>query len=81
MPDKPLQPFSPPTAFAGHLPAGVNADMLLAWFLYLVLFFWIIYTVVTIYHWIEYSHRPLTAIVSIGVHIFISVVLITFIWL
>lgn len=78
MPDQPLQPFSTPTSFTTFLPNGISAGILVEWVLYFVLAFWVIYTLVAIYHWLKYSHASLIAFPAIAVHLFVSFVLIAY---
>lgn len=78
MVDQQLQPFSAPTSLAMFLPGGVSSGMLVEWALYLVFAFWVIYTLVVIYHWLSYSHSSIVAFPSIALHLFISFVLIVF---
>jgi hypothetical protein len=73
---EPLQPFSPPTLLPGI--SGVSSGSILEWFLYLVLLFWAVYTVVAIYHWLKYSHASMVAVPAIGMHLGVSFVLIAY---
>lgn len=80
MPDQPLQPFSPPTELFKqlHISGAPSAGLIVEWALYLVFFFWAIYTMVAIYHWLKYSHASWIAFPAITLHLFISFALITF---
>lgn len=78
MPDQPLQPFSPPSSLTALLPAGVSAGAAVEWALYIVFAFWAVYTLVAIYHWLQYSHASWVAFPAIGAHLFISFALIAY---
>lgn len=79
MPDKPLQPFAPPTALFNKLHvSGVTGNMLAQWLLSIVFVFWAVYTLVAIYHWVKYSHGSQVAFPAIAVHLFISLALIAY---
>lgn len=45
-----------------------------------VVVLWGIYTLITIYHWMRYSHAALIAIPAIAAHLILSAILITFAW-
>ena len=49
------------------------------WLLYLVIVFWLIYTVVAIYHWLKYSHASWIAWPAIAVHLVVSLALMSYI--
>lgn len=75
MPTTPLQPFAPPTfllPLSTHLP---SAAALVGLFLFAVLFFWCVYTLVAVYHWFKYSHASAVAYPAIALHLFVSFVL------
>ncbi|HCR52389.1 TPA: hypothetical protein DIV48_01920 [Candidatus Kaiserbacteria bacterium] len=76
MPDQPLQPFSLPTSLAALLPDGVSAGVAIEWFLYVVFAFWVVYTIVAVYHWLQYSHASWAAFPAIAAHLLISLALI-----
>lgn len=79
MTDKPLQPFAPPTALTNqlHIPSGAFlTDTLVTWLFYFILAYWVIYTLVAVYHWLRYSHASWIAIPAILVHISVSLALI-----
>jgi hypothetical protein len=84
MPDQPLQPFgSQNLSFGGNpfmssLFGGVSSGQVLEWFLYAIFAFWALYTLIAIYHWLKYSHGALIALPAIGVHLFISVALMSY---
>lgn len=80
MPDQPLQPFAPPTAFldALHLSGIVTATQLVWWFLYAICFFWVVYTLVATYHWVRYSHGAWLALPAIALHLVVSYALIVY---
>jgi tellurite resistance protein TehA-like permease len=77
--DQPLQPFSPPTDFLGHFPllhaSIISATTLV---LYFVFAFWLVYTLVVIYHWLKYSHGSWITLPAIAIHLFISLCLISY---
>lgn len=75
MTDQPLKPFSPPN-FA-HFPSiSISSSTLVSWVLYLIFAFWIIYTLVAIYHWLRYSHASWVAVPAIATHLIVSLALI-----
>lgn len=80
MSDQPLQAFSPPTALFNqfNINGVVSSGSLLQWALYAIFFFWTVYTVVAIYHWLKYSHASSIAFPAIGLHLFISFVLMIY---
>lgn len=57
----------------------VSSSTLVVWALYAILLFWAAYTLVVIYHWLRYSHASWLTFPAIGVHLFISFALISFI--
>lgn len=73
---QPITPFAPPTALTLTLPANVSSTEILSWLLALVVLYWIIYTIVGIFHWARYSHSPKVAVPAIGTHLFFSLVCI-----
>lgn len=70
----PLQPFSFPAGIT--LPAPVSLAPLLSWFFYLVIIYWLIYSLIAAHHWIAYSHNANIATPAIVLHAFVSLVLI-----
>lgn len=80
MPDQPLQAFAPPTALFNQLNLSgiVSSTALIQWFLYVVLAFWAVYTIVATYHWLKYSHASWVAIPAVAAHLFISFLLIMY---
>ena len=73
---EPLQPFVSPMTFFFHLP--FSSGTLMTWVLYAVFIFWVIYTLIAIYHWLKYSHGSWIAYPAIAVHPFISFVLMAY---
>ncbi|MFM2330994.1 MAG: hypothetical protein RLZZ26_501 [Candidatus Parcubacteria bacterium] len=78
MPDHPLQPFHPPTSLTTLFPSGFSSGLVAPTLLSFVLIFWAVYTMVAVYHWFKYSHASLVAVPAIGVHLFVSLILIFF---
>ena len=78
MPTQPLQPFAPPTALLAHLPPGLTAGLVVTWVLYAVFTFWVIYTVIAIYHWLKYSHDSWIAFPAMAVHFLVSFALMSY---
>jgi hypothetical protein len=74
----PLQPFSPPAELAAFIPGGISAGTLMIWVLGVVFVFWAIYTLVAIYHWLQYSHGSLLALPAIALHLFVSISLMIY---
>ena len=82
MTDQPLQPFAPPTVLLSHLPGGVlSFGFLLQWFLYAVFAFWAVYTLVAIYHWLTYSHASLISVPAILIHLGVSLLIISYLFI
>ena len=79
MPGQPLQPFAPPQGLSHFVPGGlVSSGLLLEWFLFAVFIFWLVYTLVAIYHWLKYSHASTVAFPAMAVHFIISIALISY---
>jgi hypothetical protein len=78
MPNQPLQPFAPPTLILAHLPGMLSYNTVVVWLFCFVLVFWMIYSLVAIYHWLKYSHASWVALPAIGIHLFVSLVFIAF---
>lgn len=76
--DQPLDPFPKPT-FLAHLPSlGISSHTVAGALFALVLFFWALYTIVAIYHWVRYSHAALIALPAVATHLIVSAILILF---
>ncbi|MEK7604682.1 MAG: hypothetical protein AAB442_02725 [Patescibacteria group bacterium] len=78
MPGQPLQPFAPPNMILGNLPGGLTSGMLITWGWYAVCAFWVVYTLVAIYHWIKYSHASWVMVPAIALHLLVSSSLIVY---
>jgi hypothetical protein len=79
MPTKPLQPFTPPTAVLNNFHiSGVTESTILQLLFWAICVYWVIYTLVAIYHWLRYSHGSLVAFPAIIVHLIVSVLLLLF---
>lgn len=78
MPDTQLQPFNMPEIAFKNLPNGLSADTIVQWFIYLVIAFWTIYSIVAAYHWFKYSHEAKIAYPAIVTHFIVSAILIAF---
>jgi hypothetical protein len=76
--DQPLQPFSTPTSLGSFIPSGISVGVLIKWILYIAIIFWVIYTIIAIYHWLKYSHGSWVAFPAIATHLGVSFVLIIF---
>lgn len=77
MTDQPLQAFALPAGFgtAGiDLSSGLAIEIMLG----IVFGFWLIYTLVAIYHWMKYSHSSLIAFPVIFLHLVVSVALMSY---
>ncbi|HEY0979268.1 MAG TPA: hypothetical protein VGE23_00265 [Candidatus Paceibacterota bacterium] len=65
--EEPLQPLTPP-AFLSTLPVESVVSLL-----FLALFaLWLVYTLVSAYHWLRYGHRSAVAIPVLIVHVVVS---------
>lgn len=78
MSSTPLKPFTPP-AILSNLSINISSSTLVSGFFYLVLLYWIIYTVVAVYHWFVHSHNASIALPAVALHLFVSIVLIGYI--
>ncbi len=78
MSSEPLQPFTPP-AFLSNLSINLSSSVFVSSFFYLVLLYWIMYTIVAVYHWLVHSHNASIALPAIAAHLFVSIVLIGYI--
>jgi hypothetical protein len=78
MPSQSLAPFSVPTSLAGLLPAGISAGTVVIWVLAAVFIFWALYTLVAIYHWLQYSHGSWLTFPAIALHLFVSIALMIY---
>lgn len=83
MPDQPLQPFAPPADLINQLQSyGVSmpsVGILVTWALYAVFALWAFSTVVSIFHWLKYSHASWVAFPSIAAHLLISLALMSYV--
>ena len=77
MAPQPLQPISAPASLA-HAANAVGSGTLVTWFLYAVCAFWLLYTLMAVYHWKRYAHAPKVASRAIGIHLVVSLVLIAY---
>lgn len=78
MSDQPLKPFSLPKSLLEHLNGTVSMGTLVPWMLSTVFALWAVYTLVVIYHWVKYSHASWVAFPAIGIHLFVSFLLIAY---
>lgn len=74
MATQPLQAIAPPK-FLSSVSLDFSLQQTLSWLLALVTLYWIVYTVIAVHHWLRYSHRSAVAIPAIGIHLFVSLVL------
>jgi hypothetical protein len=80
MPSEPLAPFHPPAFLTIDLSATtITAGTLFGWFALAVFVFWLVYTLVAVYHWWRYAHNAAVAYPAIALHLFVSFVLAVFI--
>lgn len=77
MSDQPLQPFAPPAVFS-HLSGTLSAGAAVEWVLFIVFAFWVVYTLVAVYHWLKYSHGSVVAYPAISIHLGVSLILMGF---
>ena len=75
---EPLQPFTLPSALLPYFSGTISPGLVVEVFLFVVLAFWALYTVVAIYHWLKYSHASVIAIPAIVVHLGVSFLLISY---
>ena len=76
MTDVPLRPFAPPASLPFNLSGAVTAETLVTWFFCFALLYWIVYTLVAVYHWFKYAHSPSVAVPTVALHLFVSLLLI-----
>lgn len=75
---EPLQPIVSPLSMLVRLSAGLSPGLFLTWALYAVFAFWVVYTLVAVYHWIKYSHASFLALPAIALHLIISFSLMSY---
>lgn len=78
MPRGVLQPFPSPAETFSRLSIPGGAAMLMEWFLYAVFAFWVVYSLVAVYHWLKYSHASFVAFPAIAAHVLVSIALMTY---
>ena len=70
MPQEPLapvfQPILPPFL------TGINPAQVISVLFALLFIMWLIYTVITAYHWLRYGHRSAVAIPALITHVLVS---------
>jgi len=57
-------------------PITIDPHTVIVTFFLLVVLYWVIYTIVAIYHWLSYSHRSAIIFPAIGVHLIVSFLLV-----
>jgi len=67
MQTEPIPALAPP-AFLQEADASQVVSVLFA----LLFILWVVYTIVTAYHWLRYGHRSAVAIPALIVHVIIS---------
>jgi hypothetical protein len=78
MTSAPLKPFAPPTTLPFVQSGSMSMQIALVWFFYFALAYWIIYTIVAVYHWFTYAHSPSVAVPATALHLFVSFVLLSY---
>ena len=71
-----LNPFPAPSF--GALPS-IDASGVLSVAFLVVFSIWVLYTVVSAYHWFRYSHKSWIAVPALAIHVFVSGFLLLFI--
>lgn len=66
----PLNPF-PPSPYV-TTPASIPFGSIFTGLFFIILFVWLIYTLVVAYHWFRYGHRSWFAIPAMAMHLFVS---------
>lgn len=66
--ENPITPIMP--GFA--LPEGVSFDAVFSVIFALIFIFWLIYTLIVIYHWMRHAPDTWVAVPSIAIHLFVS---------
>lgn len=54
------------------LPEGISFESIFSVIFALIFIFWLIYTLVVIYHWMRHAPDTWVAVPSIAVHLFVS---------
>ncbi len=67
MQPEPLVLLTPPALLTTIDPSAIVS---VGFFILFVL--WVVYTVVTAYHWLRYGHRSTIALPALGIHVFVS---------
>lgn len=67
MPTEPLEPLTPPAFLAGADAQGIVSIVFLVLFIV-----WVLYTLVSAYHWLRYGHRSAVAIPALIIHVVVS---------
>ena len=75
LPSAPLDGISSPFSFLPRIESAYDLVSLLFTAIFIL---WLIYTAVSIYHWVRFGHNSWIAVPAIGLHLFISVVLMFF---
>jgi hypothetical protein len=61
-----------PTLSAFTLPEGISFESIFSILFALVFIFWLIYTLIVIYHWMRHAPDTWVAVPSIALHLFVS---------
>lgn len=72
----PLNPVSSPLQVLSS--AGVSTHQAGVYLFLVVLLFWGVFALISLYHWVRYSHAALVAIPAIGTYLVVSAILILF---
>jgi|CXWL01.1.fsa_nt_gi hypothetical protein len=70
-----LNPFPTPS-FLGF--GAIKTDAVVSVLFTLLFIFWVLYTLISAYHWFRYSHRSWIAVPALAVHILVSGFLLLF---
>lgn len=62
-----------PPLFSVSFPStSIDASALIPALFALIFIIWLLYTLVSTYHWLRYGHRSWAAVPALGIHVFIS---------
>lgn len=75
LPSTPLQGVSNPLSF---LPPATSAYDVLSIVFTIIFILWALYTLIAIYHWLRFARTSWIAVPAVGLHLFVSAVLMIF---
>lgn len=67
-----MEPTLPQIGPSFSLPEGIDASSIFSVLFALIFIFWLIYTLVVIYHWMRHAQDSWTAVPAVALHLFVS---------